>query len=250
MLSDTIYFMKSKFLSLTVAIVAASIFFGCNSTGINTSDATNLISGPNSLKGTIAGTMLDNTSYSIPFDYHYTTNDGNSYSESWIEDAVDTPYDGDTILWIDQYFYFDRNGYDDNGDSWSPSGKFTRLRFYVDIQSMKLMPTDYWSSNPYMSGMWQTITTNGNRFVYGLTFYPYNNSGTMDITGIKYDKGSQILSGKLEMSLPNNNTQNSWYNNHNATTLTADLKIYVPKENFLVTNKGSYYGQVYRTRGK
>jgi hypothetical protein len=239
--------MKNKLLSLAVVIVTASIIFGCNSKGINTSDAVSLINGPNSIKGTITGTMLDNTAYSFPYDYHYTTNDGNSSSESWIEDGG--TFDGDTIIEVWQYFYFDRNGYDDYGDNWSASGKYFYFYFYFDAKSMKQMPTTYTSH--YCEGMWQNITTTGNRFVYATYFNTnYSNPGTMDVTNLKYDKGSEILSGKMVISMPDGNGNQNWYNNHKATTITGDFRVYVAKENFQVTNKGTYYGQVYRKRNK
>jgi hypothetical protein len=234
--------MKNKLLSLAAVIVAASIIFGCNSKGINTSDAVSLINGPNSIKGTITGTRLDNTAYSFPFDYNYTTNDGYSSSESWIETSA--PYDSVLEVW--QYIYFDRNGYDDYGDNWSASGKYIYIDMYINMATMKLKPSSY--STTRFEGMWQDITTAGNRFVYAMRFYTNSAVGTLNVTNLKYDKGTQLLSGKVNLVLPAdpNHVNNNWYGNYNATTITGDLKVYVAKENFEVVDKGTYYGQVYR----
>jgi len=238
--------MKKLLLSVAAATIAASFFIACSSSGLSSADVNNLINGPNSLKGTITGTMMDNTPYSFDYDYHVTTNDGNSYTESWIENG-DNNYTGDSILYIYQYFYVDKSGYADNGDGWSPSGRYVRLEFYVDMASLKLMPTDY--SSIRLSGMWQNPTASGNRFVYGLDFRTSNNSGTLDITGMKYDKGTQILTGKLNLAMPDNHTNSTQFENNKATTITGDFKIFVPKENFQITKASNNYGQVYRKRG-
>jgi hypothetical protein len=157
-----------------------------------------------------------------------------------------------------QYFYFDRNGYDDYGDKWSPSGKYMYLEFALkrstvkNVTTLTLEPLD--QDNRYFEGMWQNITTAGNRFVYGSLYYrsyqSYTVPPTFDLTNLAYDKNSQILSGKLSFVMGANNDVQVNSGNHNATTITGDFRIYVSKENFDLVKGSDYYGQVYRKRGK
>ena len=244
--------MKLKLLSLAATIVAASIIIACSSNGVSSTDVINFNNGPNSFKGTITGTMLDDTPYSFPFNYNVSGNDSDnawSGSESWIEYSDGGTYDGDTILWFEQYFFFDRNGTVDWGDDQSPSGRYVYLELYIDIAKMKVMPNDYNTTYPYLEGMWQKILSNGSRFVYACDFRSSIASGTLDVTNLKYDNGSQILSGKVTMSLPDNHSQYNWYENYNATLMTGDFKVYMPKELFQVTNKGTDdQGNVYRKK--
>jgi hypothetical protein len=239
--------MKRNLLSIAALSFLATVFVGCSSNGVSSSDVTSLINGPSSIKGTISGTMKDNTPFSFTYDYHVTTNDGNSYAESWVENS-DNTYAGDTVLYVWQYFFNDSHGYADYGDQWSSSGKYVVLEMYIDIAKLKQMPDDY--SKGYFEGQWQNTTAAGNRFVYGITYYGYNSNpaGTMTYTNLKYDKNSQILSGTWNASVPANTTGNYlWYGNANATTFTGDFKIFVAKEIFTsVTKSSNNGGNVYR----
>ena len=235
-----------KKLSMVAVLFAALIFSGCDKNDLTNADVNNLINGPNSIKGTISGTMMDNTAHSFPYDYHYTTNDGNSYSESWVE------ADGERVLYIWQYFYVDKAGPVLNGDQWSPSGRYMTLEFYVNMKTMQIS-TNF--PGGFIQGVWQNITATGSRFVYGTDFS--TNWGivgaTIDVTGLAYNKSSQMLTGKINAFLPLGNTQ-AWYGigNDKATTITGDFKIFVPKENFDVNvpaNSPTNSGNVYRKRG-
>jgi hypothetical protein len=242
--------MKKNLFTLAVIAVAAVFFAGCSSNGVSNGDVTNLLNGPNSIKGTISGTTMgDNSAFSFPFDYHVTTNDGNSYAESWVENT-DNTYAGDTVLYVWQYFFFDSHGYADYGDGYSPSGKYLAFEMYIDIPKMKQMPIDY-TGDGYWRGMWQNTTTAGNRFVYDIRFSGgYTPAGTTTYTNLKYDKNSQILSGTFNATVPANNTYNhSYSSNTNATTITGDFKIFVSKETMTsVTKTSDNYGNVYRKR--
>jgi hypothetical protein len=123
----------------------------------------------------------------------------------------------------------------------------------IKLSTMTIEPLNT-TNDRYLEGMWQNITSGGNRFVYGrlryCDCYDNSNTGLLGITNLKYDKGTQLLSGKLNLALPDNHGYQVNSGNQKATTITGDFKIYVPKENLLVGKKNSNGGNVYRKRSK
>lgn len=230
--------MNKKFLTGVLVAFVVFALASCGDDGLSKSDVAKLVNGSNSVKGTISGTTLADSAFSFTYDYHVTTNDGNSYCESWVEN------DGTRVLYVYQQFYFDEHGYADYGDEWSPSGRYLELEFYMDMETMELMPSSY--DVPSLEGLWHTITPTGSRFVYGLDFN--NAGGTFEFDNFSYSSSKQILNGSFELDMPNDHSNDSWFENYNATTITGKFAIKIPKEAFKITSPDGYYGMEYRQR--